>query len=84
MVLGAKHVYKEWANSRESYGGHFEIKIPSKLTNIVPVIGMEGMMSRTRFRYTRDYLTPSICRLVKPVIMDKIMSFPVQSQKVML
>ena len=68
MMLVAKHAYKELANSTESYGGHFDIKIPSKFTHIVPVIGMDGMMSRTHLRYTRNYLAPSICSLRSPLL----------------
>ena len=49
-----------------------------------PVIGMESMVTRARLRYTRDYLPPGICSLIKPAAMAKLISFPVKTIAVML
>ena len=32
-------------------------------------------MTRAGLRYTRDYLTPGICSLIKPAAMEKLISF---------
>ena len=50
----------------------------------VPVIGMESMGTRTRIRYTRDYLPPGICSLIKPTAIAKSISIPAQIITVML
>ena len=41
-------------------------------------------LSRARFRYTRDYLTPGICNPIKPAAMGKLMPFPANIPTVML
>ena len=41
----------------------------------MPVIGVESMVTRAGLRYTRDYLAPGICSLIKPAAMEKLMSF---------
>ena len=34
------------------------------------------VLTRVSLRYTRDYLTSGICRLIRPTAMDRIMLFP--------
>ena len=41
----------------------------------VLAIGVESMVTRAGLRYTRDYLTPGICSIIKPAAMGKLMSF---------
>ena len=48
------------------------------------VIGIEGMVTRARLRYTQDYLMPGICSLIKPIAMEKSMPFPTKIHRVML
>ena len=43
-----------------------------------------GIVTRTGLRYTRDYLMPGICSLIKPVAMQKYMSFRAKIHTVML
>ena len=50
----------------------------------VPVIGMEGMVPRARLRYTRSYLTPGICSLIKHAVMEKLMPFSAEIPTVVL
>ena len=50
----------------------------------VPVIGVESMVTRAGLRYTRDYLTPGICSLIKPAATEKMMSFRAKIHTVML
>ena len=37
----------------------------------MPVIDMDSMVKRTRFCYSKDYLTQLICSLAKPAAMEK-------------
>ena len=78
-----KHVYNDSANFTESYVVNFHINEPSNLTEIVAVIGIEGMVSRTRFLYTRDYLMPGMCSVIKSTAMEKLLSFPGHIRAVM-
>ena len=55
-----KLAYNESMNFIEGYDRYFDIDGPSNLIEMVPVVGMEGMVSSTRLRYTRDYLTAAI------------------------
>ena len=48
------------------------------------MIGVESMVTRTGLRYTRDYLTPGICSLIKPAAMEKLISFRAKIHTVML
>ena len=48
---------------------------------MVPVIGIE---THAHLCYTRHYLTPGICSLIKPTAMKKLMSFPTGIYTVML
>ena len=41
----------------------------------VPLIGLASMVTRAELLYTRDYLTPGICSLIKPATMENLMSF---------
>ena len=50
----------------------------------MPVIGVESMVTRAGLRYTREYLTPGICSLIKPVAMEKLMLFRAKIHTVML
>ena len=50
----------------------------------MPVIVIESMVTRVRLRYTRDYLTPGICSLIKPGAMENFIPFPANIQTVML
>ena len=36
------------------------------------MVGMESMVTRARLRYTRGYLTPGICSLIKAAAMKKM------------
>ena len=45
----------------------------------MPVIGIDGLMTRARLCYTREYLPPDICRLINPAAMAKLMPFPAKS-----
>ena len=38
-----------------------------------------SMVTHTRLRYTRDYLTPGICSLIKPAAIEKIDATSCQS-----
>ena len=50
----------------------------------MPVIGVESVVTHAGLRYTRDYLTPGICSLIKPAAMEKAMSFRAKIHTVML
>ena len=69
-------IYMESFNFTQSYAVHIDINGPLNLTEMVPVIGMEGMVSHACLCYTQSHLTASICILIKPADMDKLMSFP--------
>ena len=71
-----KHVYNEQTKFIESYALHFHINRPSNLTEMMPVIGVDVMVSRNRLSYTRNYLMSSICSLIKPADIEKLISFP--------
>ena len=78
----AEHIYNESANIIEGYD--FAV-YPSNFWNFpltVSVIGTEGMVTRARLRYTRDYLTPGRCSLIKPD--GKLIPFPAKIHRVML
>ena len=45
----------------------------SNIIETVPVITIESMVTRARPSYTRDFLTPGICSLIKPAAMVKLM-----------
>ena len=69
-----KHVYNEQAKFIESYALHFDIKGPSNLTEMMPVIGMDSMVPRNRLAYTRNYLTAGMCSFIKPTDIVKKVS----------
>ena len=50
----------------EIYKDDFEVLAPSNLTKIVPENGVGGYVPRARIGSTRDYLTASKCRVIKP------------------
>ena len=62
-----KHVYNESGNGIEVCNGAFAA---SDILQTVPVFGIKSMVIRVRLRYTRDYLTPGICSLIKPAAME--------------
>ena len=73
----SKPVYNESANFLDRFV--FYIDGPWFLTEIVPVMGMECIASRTCLGYKRDYKTPYIfSRIIKPATMENVMSFPAQ------
>ena len=73
-----KHIYDESVNTIEGCHDCWNFPITA------PVIGAESMVTRARLRYTRDYLTPGICSVIKPAAMDKLMPFPAKLHRVML
>ena len=66
-----KHLYRGSANCIESYSIVFHIN--RLLDRTAPAINIEGIISRAHLRYTLD---PG--RLIKPVFMVKLMSFPIK------
>ena len=50
----------------------------------VSVIGMGSMVIHARLHYTRDYLPPGICNLIKPAALAKLISFPTKITTVMV
>ena len=52
-MLPQPHVYNETVNLIGSCAVEFGANGPSHLTDMVAVIGMEGMVSNTRRRYAR-------------------------------
>ena len=71
-----KHDYNESANFIKNYDVDFDMGAPSNITEMVPVIGLEVIVSRARFRYTRDYFTPGICGIIKPAAFENWCHFP--------
>ena len=67
-----KHIYIESEKLNESCDVAFDNNNWWNLPQTVPVIGVVSMVTRAGFRYTRDYLTPDLCSLIKPAAMDKI------------
>ena len=66
-----KHIYNESENLNESCDVAFDSNTWRNLPLSVPVIGVESMVTRTGLRYTRDYLTPGICSLMKSAAIEK-------------
>ena len=54
----------------KSYDVHFDITGPMNLTEIVPVVVIEGMVSRIRPRCIGYFITPSVCSGIKPAAME--------------
>ena len=79
-----KHIYNESENLNESCDVAFQSNDWWNLPWNVPVIGVETMVPRAGLRYTRDYLTPGICNLIKPTAIEKLMSFSAKINTVML
>ena len=80
-----KHVYNESENLIESCAVHLDLSGPLNITEMVPVIGKEGMVSHVQLHHTWDYLMPGLCCLIKPASLEKTqMSFPAQIHTVML
>ena len=55
---------------------HFNIDGSSNFTELVPMTDIGGMVSRTHSRYTRCYVTLCTCSLIKPVVMERMISLP--------
>ena len=55
---------------------NFDSRNWGNLPYMIPVIGMENMVTCASLSYTQDYLTPGICSLIKPTAVEKLMSFP--------
>ena len=51
---------------------------------MMSVIGMESMVTRARLRYTRDYLAPGMCSLIKPAAIETLTQFPAKIKTVVL
>ena len=51
---------------------------------MVPVIGIDSMVTHAHFRNTQGYMTLGMCSLIKPDAMEKYMPFPDQIYTVML
>ena len=79
-----KHIYNESDNLNKSCDVAFDSKNLWNLPLTVPMIGVESMVTHAGLRYTRDYLTPGICNLIKPAAMEKLMSFGAKIHTVML
>ena len=48
---------------------------------MVPVIGMDGMVSCVRLRYRRNILMSAICSLIMRAVIDKLLTFLTQYQR---
>ena len=68
-----KHIYKESANIIEGCNVACDTNDCWNFQYAVPVITIESMVKRARPSYTRDFLTPGICSLIKPAAMVKLM-----------
>ena len=69
-----KHIYNESVNFNESCDIPFDINNWWYLPWTVSLIGVESMVTQAGLRYTRDYLTPGICRPIKPAAIAKLIS----------
>ena len=67
-----KHIYKGSANIVEGCNVACDTNDCRNFQLTVPVI-TESMVTRARPSYTRDFLTPGICSLIKPAAMVKLM-----------
>ena len=47
----------ELANFNEIFDDHFDINVSANDTEILPVIGMQCMVSCTHLRYTQDFIS---------------------------
>ena len=68
-----KHIYKESAHIIEGCGVACDTNDCWNFQYTVLVIAIESMVTRARPSYTRDFLTPGICSLIKPAAMVKLM-----------
>ena len=68
-----KHIYKESANTIEGCNVACDTNDCWNFQQTVPVITIESMVTRARPSYTRVFLTPGICSLIKPAAMVKLM-----------
>ena len=79
ILTAINHVYNESADFIGSCAIDFDINGQPNLTEMVPVIGREGMVSHVHLRYTWDCLTQGICSLIEPAAMEKWVPFPAKS-----
>ena len=68
-----KHVYNESVNMMNFF--LFGLNGLSNLTEMVPAFGMDDTVPRPRLHYTKYYLTPGICSLIKTTAIESMMSF---------
>ena len=68
-----EHIYKEYANIIEDSNVAFDTNDCWNFQLMVPVIAIESMVTHAHPSYTRDFLTPGICSLIKPAAMVKLM-----------
>ena len=78
------YIYNESVNFTDNCDVTFDTNDWWNQPKTVSVIGMESMVPRDRLSYTRDYLPPGICSLIKPTAMAKFISFPAKTIAVML
>ena len=74
-----KHIYKESANIIEGCNVACDTNDCLNFQETVPVITIESLVKRARPCYTRFFLTPGICSLIKPTDMVKLMQFSPKS-----
>ena len=74
-----KHIYNESANWTDDYDVAFDTNDWWNNPKTVPVIGLESVVTHARLRYTREYLPPCICSLIKPADMPNWFHFPPRS-----
>ena len=62
-----KHIHNESANFIDNCDVAFNTNNWWNQPKTVQMIGMESMVTRPPLRYTRDYLPPGICSLIKSI-----------------
>ena len=78
-----QHIYNKFEILNESCDVGLDSNNWWKLPETVPVIGVESMVTRAGLLYTRDYLTPGTCSLIKPAAVEKVLSFRAKIHTVM-
>ena len=79
-----KNANNEFVDFAGNYVVIYNINGRLNPTKMVKVIGMEDLVSHYRLDWTREYLTPGLCSLVKPYVMEKCISSPIKIPTVML
>ena len=70
-MLQLKYIYSGSANIIQRCNVAFYTNDCWNFPKMVPVFGIESMVTRDGLRYTWDNLTPVICSLIKPAAMEK-------------